>query len=163
MYYFIHRIGNIHKIEEANVERQIFREVGAYKDAATVRRIARFLFLLFYLSKISIAGTVFIIPSLVVQRYVPICLKHFTIYSLQLQTVIICHGFISFRFQSLLQFSPIGCGIYTICQYCTYIILVFTCYRMAISRIQAQYCLKRYRHHNRLRLSNLDSPETLKS
>lgn len=31
-----------------------------------------------------------------------ICLKHFTIYSLQLQTVIICHGFISFRFQSLL-------------------------------------------------------------
>ncbi len=66
MYYFIHRIGNIHKIEEANVERQIFREVGAYKDAATVRRIARFLFLLFYLSKISIAGTVFLIPSLVV-------------------------------------------------------------------------------------------------
>ena len=39
MYYFIHRNGNIHKIEETNVERQIFREVGAYKDATTVRRI----------------------------------------------------------------------------------------------------------------------------
>lgn len=37
MYYFIHRIGNIHKHEEANVERQIFGEVGAYKDAATAR------------------------------------------------------------------------------------------------------------------------------
>ena len=37
LFYFIHRIGNIHKHEEANVERQIFGEVGAYKDAATAR------------------------------------------------------------------------------------------------------------------------------
>lgn len=36
MFCFIHRFGNIYKIEEANVERQIFREVGAYKDVATV-------------------------------------------------------------------------------------------------------------------------------
>ena len=37
--------------------------------------------------------------------------------SLQFQTVTICHGFITFLFQSLLQLSPISCGIYTIRQH----------------------------------------------
>jgi hypothetical protein len=30
MFYFVHRIGDLHKCEEANVERQIFGEFGAY-------------------------------------------------------------------------------------------------------------------------------------
>ena len=37
--------------------------------------------------------------------------------SLQFQIVTICHGFITFLFQSLLQLSPISCGIYTIRQH----------------------------------------------
>lgn len=50
-----------------------------------------------------------------------ICLSHLSVSSDQLESVTICNGFISLVLQTLFQYTPIKCRIFTLCQYRYYV------------------------------------------